>query len=136
MAMRRVLRSKLHGATVTQADLHYEGSITIPPHLMELADLVPYEAVHVWNVTNGNRLETYVITGEENSSDICINGAAAHLMNPGDTVIIGCFMYLAETELADFEPKLVFLDADNNVKALRKEVPGPRTPAQNQVLTC
>lgn len=136
MAMRRVLRSKLHGATVTQADVHYEGSITIPPHLMELAGLVPYEAVQVWNVTNGNRLETYVITGETDSRDICVNGAAAHLMNPGDTVIIGCFMYLAEEELANFEPKLVFLDEQNNVKDIRKEVPGPKRRSSSEVYTC
>ena len=136
MAMRRVLRSKLHGATVTQADLHYEGSITIPPHLMEVAGLVPYEAVQVWNVTNGNRLETYVITGETGSRDICINGAAAHLMNPGDTVIIGCFMYLAEAELVDFEPKCIFLDSENNIKELRKEIPGPRTSQNGGMLTC
>ena len=126
--MRKMLRSKLHGARITQADLHYEGSITIPPHLMEAADLQAYEAVQVWNVTNGNRLETYVITGETGSNDICINGAAAHLMNADDTVIIGCFAFFSEEQVADFEPKLVFLDEQNNIKDIRKEIPGPHTP--------
>ena len=136
MSLRRVLKSKLHGATVTQADLEYEGSITISPELMEIAGLVEYEAVQVWNITNGNRLETYVIRGESQSLDICINGAAAHLMHPGDKVIVACFMLLTEQELSDFKPKLVFLDKNNRVKAIRSEVPGPKRPNPDDCIIC
>lgn len=129
--MRKMLRSKLHGARITHADVAYEGSITIPPQLMQAADLQEFEAVQVWNVSNGNRLETYVIKGDEASRDICINGAAAHLMQPGDTVIVGCFAFFTEDALAMFEPKLVFLDEHNNIKDIRKEVPGPSTALPN-----
>lgn len=128
MAFRRVLRSKIHRATVTQADLHYEGSVTIPPDLMEAAGLVENEAVHIWNVTSGTRFETYAITGLPDSRDICINGAAAHLASPGDLVIIACFEYLESDKVATHEPKLVFVDKNNNIAELRKEVPGPQRP--------
>lgn len=123
--LRRVLRSKIHRATVTQADVHYEGSITIPPQLMKLAGLVEYEAVMVWDVTNGNRLETYAITGNTNH-EICINGAAANLVDPGDLVIIACFGYLNSDEVHQHDPKLIFVDEHNQFKELRKEVPGPQ----------
>ena len=86
--MRTVLKSKIHRATVTQADLHYEGSITIDPHLMDAADILPFEQVQVLDVDNGARLTTYAIEGERDSGQICINGAAARLVSPGDTVII------------------------------------------------
>ncbi|MCB0334145.1 MAG: aspartate 1-decarboxylase [Bdellovibrionales bacterium] len=122
---RRFLLSKIHRATVTQADLDYEGSVSLPPELMDAADLHQNEAVQIWNVTRGTRIETYAILGQTGSSDICINGAAAHLMKPGDLVIIACFGYLNEHEAAEHEPKLVFVDENNQIKELRKEVPGP-----------
>ena len=128
--MRKILRAKIHRATVTHADLHYEGSITLPPELMELSEIVTNEAVAVWNVTNGNRFETYAIEGEKDSWDISVNGAAAHLVNPGDLVIIAAYEYLTSAEVADFEPKLVFVDENNQPKELRKEVPGPRRITQ------
>lgn len=127
MAMRRkVLRSKIHRATVTHADLNYEGSVTIPPELMKSADINQYEAVQIWNVTRGTRLETYAITGEPNSTDICINGAAAHLTGAGDQVIIACFVEIDQTDLATHKPLLVFVDENNREMPTRKEVPGPK----------
>ncbi|MEZ4754116.1 MAG: aspartate 1-decarboxylase [Bdellovibrionota bacterium] len=124
--MRKILRAKIHRATVTHADLHYEGSITLPPDLMKLSGLVTNEAVAVWNVTNGNRFETYAIEGEKDSWDISVNGAAAHLTNPRDLVIIAAYEYLTSDQIVDFEPKLVFVDEHNHPKELRKEVPGPK----------
>jgi aspartate 1-decarboxylase len=127
MAMRRkVLRSKIHRATVTHADLNYEGSVTIPPELMKSADINQYEAVHIWNVTRGTRLETYAITGEPNSTDICINGAAAHLMGVGDKVIIACFVEIDQADLATHKPLLVFVNENNRQMPTREEVPGPK----------
>src|SRR6201986_3918945 len=95
--MRRTLfRSKIHRATVTQADLDYEGSVTIDATLMRAADILPYEKVHIWNRTNGARLETYALEGEAGSGVICVNGAAAHLARPGDMVIIATFAEAAD----------------------------------------
>lgn len=123
-----MLRSKIHRATVTQADLHYEGSITVPPELLELAQIKEYEAVWVWNVNQGTRFETYAIEGRPGSRDICVNGAAAHLVSPGDLVIIACFGFMTEAEAADHKPKLVFVDGQNRFKELRSEVAGPLPP--------
>lgn len=122
---RRMLRAKLHGATVTAADVEYEGSLTIPPELMELADLKEYESIEVWNLTNGNRFETYVIEGAPQSDDICVNGAAAHLAKPGDKLIIAAFAEVREDSLDQHKPILVFLK-DGNTPVVRKfEVAGP-----------
>ena len=123
--IRRMLRSKIHRATVTHADVHYEGSITVPPYLMEAAGLLDNEAVSVWNVSNGNRFETYAITGESGNNSICVNGAAAHLANPGELVIISCFVYLEDEEAQKHEPTLVFVDAKNQIRPARPERPGP-----------
>ena len=122
---RKVLLSKIHRATVTHADLDYEGSVSLPPELMDAAGLDEYEAVSIWNVTRGTRLETYAIIGETGSTDISVNGAAAHHMKPGDLVIIACFGYIDNDQVADHEPKLIFVDENNHMKELRKEVPGP-----------
>ena len=127
MTLRRLLKSKIHRATITHADLHYEGSITIPPSLLKLADINEYEVVNVWNVTSGNRLETYAIAGIKGSSDICMNGAAAHLMKPGDLVIIACFTYLNSVEVSKHKPKLVFVDENNQPKSITSEIAGPQT---------
>ena len=126
---RKFLRSKIHRATVTQADLDYEGSLTLPPNLMRAADLLPYEAVQVWNVTRGTRLETYAIEGIEGCRDICANGAAAHLIRPGDIIIVATFAYQLEhsdDELVPCEPKVVFVDAQNQMVRVGEEIPGPR----------
>jgi len=121
---RRMLKSKIHRATVTGADLHYEGSVTIDRELMEAADIIPYEAVAVWNVTNGSRLETYAIEGEPGSGVICLNGAAARLVAPKDLVIIASFVNMPEAEAQQYEPKLVFVDEQNRMLPTRKEEPG------------
>jgi aspartate 1-decarboxylase len=119
-----MLKSKIHRATVTGADLHYEGSVTIDWELMEAADIIPYEAVAVWNVTNGSRLETYAIEGEPGSGVICLNGAAARLVAPKDLVIIASFVNMPEAEAQQYEPKLVFVDGQNRMLPTRKEEPG------------
>lgn len=127
---RRIFKSKLHRATITEADLHYEGSLTIDPELMEAADILEHEEVHVWNVTNGSRLTTYAISGERGARTICLNGAAAHLGNVGDLIIIATFAEMEDTELkAGFQPKVVLLGPDNDiVEAAHIEIPGPATP--------
>ncbi|UJW34681.1 aspartate 1-decarboxylase [Saccharothrix sp. AJ9571] len=112
---RTMLKSKIHRATVTQADLHYVGSLTVDEDLMEAADLLPGEQVCIVDVTNGARLETYVIPGERGSGIIGINGAAAHLVHPGDLVIIISYAQLDNAEAAAFTPRVVFVDAGNRV---------------------
>lgn len=121
MAYRKMLKSKIHRATVTEADLDYEGSITISPELLKAANILPYEAVNVWNVTAGTRFETYAITGEAGSSELCVNGAAAHLVTPGDLVIIATFSQVLEEECAQVDPTVVFVDKYNRIKEMRAE---------------
>jgi aspartate 1-decarboxylase len=125
--MRRVLfKAKIHRAKVTQADLHYEGSVTIDANLLEAADILPYEQVHVWNVDRGTRLVTYAMRGEAGSGVICINGAAAHLMGPGDLVIIATFADYDEAEARTHKPKVVLVDAKNRIVASGvDEIAGP-----------
>jgi len=110
---RTMLKSKIHRATVTQADLHYVGSVTVDAGLMEAADLYAGEQVAIVDVTNGARLETYVITGEAGSGTIGINGAAAHLIEPGDLVILISYAMMDDREAREFRPSVVFVDADN-----------------------
>ena len=110
---RKMMRAKVHRATVTQADVDYEGSISIDRTLMDATDLLPNEAVCVWNVTNGDRFETYVVEGERDSGCICVNGAAAHLVSPGDLVIIAAFTWLEDAAARRHEPKVVFVDEQN-----------------------
>lgn len=121
---RIMLKSKIHRATVTGADLHYEGSVTIDRDLMDAADIVSYEKVAVWNVTNGNRLETYAIEGQRGSGVICLNGAAARLVAPKDLVIIASFVNMENAEAIKYKPKLVFVDEDNQMLPTRKEEAG------------
>lgn len=125
---RKFLRSKIHRATVTQADLDYEGSLTMPPNLLRAADIASYEAVQVWNVTRGTRLETYAIEGDEGSLDICANGAAAHLIRPGDVVIVATFAYQLDDKAEGLpcQPKVVFVDQSNRIIQVGQEIPGPR----------
>ena len=124
---RKMLKSKIHRATVTGADLHYEGSITIDKDLMEASDIIPYEAVCVWDVDNGNRFETYAIEGERGSGVICINGAAARMVAPRDLVIIASFVNMDNEEALLHEPKLVFVDDKNRMLPTRKEEAGQGT---------
>ncbi|MCL4158611.1 UNVERIFIED_CONTAM: hypothetical protein GTU68_040058 [Idotea baltica] len=121
-----MLSGKIHRARITMADVDYEGSITIPPELLEMSGIRVNEQVHVWNVTSGNRLETYAISGEAGSTDFCMNGAAAHLMTPGDLVIISSFADVPEELLAEHFPKIVFLDGKNRLKEIRAEVSGKK----------
>ncbi len=114
--LRKLLKSKIHRATVTDANLDYEGSIALDPVLMKEADLIEFEKVHVLDVTNGNRLETYVIKGKENSGEVCINGAAAHLVNINDLVIIASYCSLNEEELINFKPTIILVDEKNQIK--------------------
>lgn len=111
--LRTLCKSKIHRATITDANLHYEGSITIDEELMELADIVPYERVQVVNVNNGARLETYVMPGPRGKGDICLNGAAARLGHPGDIVIIISYAIMTEDEARGYKPRIVHVDANN-----------------------
>jgi len=115
--LRTMMTSKIHRATVTQADLHYVGSVTVDADLLDAADLLPGELVHIVDVTNGARLETYTIAGERGSGVIGINGAAAHLVHPGDIVILIGYGQMGTEEARTFEPHVVFVDADNRVVA-------------------
>jgi aspartate 1-decarboxylase len=122
-----MLKSKIHRAILTGADLEYEGSVTIDRDLMDAADILPYEAVCIWDVTNGSRLETYAIEGERGSGVVCVNGAAARLVAPGDLVIIASFVSLDDEEARKHEPKLVFVDERNRMVPTRKENAGQGT---------
>jgi aspartate 1-decarboxylase len=121
-----MFKSKIHRATVTHADLDYEGSVTIDSALLKAADILPHEQVHIWNVTTGTRIETYALEGRPGSGTICINGAAAHQNSPGDLVIISSFASYTEAELAEFKPTVVMVDSDNRiVNPQYQETPGP-----------
>ena len=111
--LREMMKSKIHRATVTEANLNYVGSITIDEHLMECADIWPNEKVQIVNNYNGARLETYVIPGPKHSGVICLNGAAARLVQPGDNVIIISYASMTNEEAKQYDPKIVFVDADN-----------------------
>jgi aspartate 1-decarboxylase len=108
-----MLKSKIHRATVTEANLEYEGSVTIDERLMDAADLLPYEQVQIYDCTNGSRLTTYALPGEPGSGEICINGAAAHLVKPGDTVIIASYVQVDDVEARGWEAQRVFVDGTN-----------------------
>ena len=116
--LRTMLKSKIHRATVTQADLHYVGSLTIDEDLMDAADLLPGEQVAIVDVTNGARLETYVIAGERGSGVVGINGAAAHLVHPGDTVIVISYGLMDSAEAAGYEPAVIFVDAGFHIMGM------------------
>ena len=116
--VRTMMKSKIHRARVTDSNLGYEGSITIDESLMELASIIQYEQVDIYNVTNGERFTTYAIKGERGSGTICINGAAAHKGRKGDIIIIVTYGAYQENELAAFEPKRVYVDEMNGAKQL------------------
>ena len=114
--IRTMLKGKIHRATVTEANIEYEGSVTIDRDLMQAADLLPYEQVEIWDCTNGERLTTYAIEGESGSGEICINGAAAHRVKPHDVVIIAAFCQLDDEEAQGWQAKRVFVDARNRIR--------------------
>jgi len=114
--IRTMLKSKIHRATVTEANLEYEGSVSIDRTLMDAADLLPYEQVQIYDCTNGSRLTTYAIPGEADSGEICINGAAAHLVKPGDIVIIASYVQLDDVECRGWEARRVFVDPANRAR--------------------
>jgi len=113
--MRTMLKSKIHRATCTGADVDYEGSITVDPALLEAADILPHEQVHVVDCDNGARLVTYAIEGRRGAGEVVLNGAAARLVNPGDIVIILSYQQLAESELGGYRPRLVYVDGENRI---------------------
>ncbi|RKX19516.1 MAG: aspartate 1-decarboxylase [Candidatus Zixiibacteriota bacterium] len=110
-----VYNSKIHRAVVTEANLNYEGSLTIDTDLMKAAGIAPFEKVHVLNVTNGNRLVTYAIEGEAGSGVICLNGAAAHKGQIGDIVIVICYGLMDENETSGHRPKIILVDQNNKI---------------------
>lgn len=114
---RTLLKSKIHRATVTDADLEYEGSVTVDPVLLDAADFLHHERVEIYNCTNGHRFATYVIPGEPGSGEICINGAAAHLATRGDIVILASYAEYEEAEARAHQPSLVYVDAQNRIVA-------------------
>src|SRR5258708_635649 len=120
---RFMLKSKSHRATVTEANVDYEGSLTLDQNLLHAADIIPYEEVHVWNVTRGTRFRTYAMLGEAGSGVVCANGAAALLVAPGDLVIIASFTTIEESELEEFRPKIVFVDKNKQIKPLKTQQP-------------
>lgn len=130
---RTMLGGKVHRATVTQADLHYVGSITIDQNLMRAADILEGEQVDVVDITNGARLTTYAITGEAGSGVIGINGAAAHLINPGDLVIIMSFRTVEERSVGDHAPRVVHVDERNRIVALGSDPSEPVPGAISQM---
>ena len=116
---RNIFKSKLHRVTVTEADLHYEGSCAIDLDLLEAADIVPYEMIQVYNINNGERFETYAIEGERGSGTISLNGAAARKGEPGDLVIIATFVHLDEEEVRTHKPTVVLVDEHNRIPSVK-----------------
>jgi aspartate 1-decarboxylase len=122
---RTMMKSKIHRATVTDANLHYQGSVTIDPLLLAEADILENERVEIYDVTNGNRLATYAIPGAPGKGEICLNGAAAHLVSRGDLVILATYAEYDDAEARQHRPKVVFVDA-NNRSLSPAAVAGPR----------
>jgi len=130
--LRTMLKSKIHRATVTQADLHYVGSVTVDPDLLDAADLLPGEQVAIVDITNGARLETYVIPGERGSGVIGINGAAAHLVHPGDLVILIAYGLMDAAEARLYVPIVVHVDGRNRIVTLLGSDPAAPVPGTDQ----
>lgn len=126
---RDLFKSKIHRIRVTGADVDYEGSITLDPDLMKAADILPYERVHVWNVTRGTRLETYAIRGTKGAGECILNGAAAHLNRIGDIVIVATFSVMSDADAKKHKPTVVFVDEKNHIRERRDERASKKTPA-------
>jgi aspartate 1-decarboxylase len=118
-----MLKAKIHRATVTHAELHYEGSIAIDGLLLDQSGIREYEQIHAWNIENGQRFVTYALRAEEGSGIISVNGSAAHRATPGDLIIIAAFVQLGEAELASYKPTLVYVDADNRITHTNHAIP-------------
>lgn len=114
---RMMFKSKIHRATVTSANKDYEGSLTIDADLLDAADILPYEQIHVWDVSNGARLVTYALSGARGSGEVCVNGAGAHLIKPGDLVIIATYTLMATRTARKYEPTVVLVDGENKIRA-------------------
>jgi aspartate 1-decarboxylase len=112
-----MFKSKIHRATVTSANKDYEGSLTIDADLLDAADILPYEQIHVWDVSNGARLVTYALSGARGSGEVCVNGAGAHLIKPGDLVIIATYTLMATRTARKYEPTVVLVDGENKIRA-------------------
>jgi aspartate 1-decarboxylase len=112
---RLMFKSKIHRATVTAANLNYEGSLTVDPDLLAAADILPYEQIHVWDVSNGARLVTYALPGVRGSGEVCVNGAGAHLIKPGDLVIVATYTLMTGRKARKYEPTVVFVDGANRI---------------------
>ena len=123
---RIMLKSKLHRVTVTQSELHYEGSCAIDENLLDAADIKEYQQIEIWNVDNGERFTTYAISAERGSGTISVNGAAARKASPGDLLIIATFASYNEIELARFQPDLVYVDAKNRIVNQSNQIPVQR----------
>lgn len=119
---RIMLKSKIHRATLTDANLNYEGSITIDEDLMEAADILAFEQVQIYDINNGNRFETYVIKGKRGSGTICVNGAAARLVAKGDLIIIASYFNVDEKEAEVHKPKLIYVDENNDILAEKRNL--------------
>lgn len=113
---RSMLKSKIHRATVTEANLDYEGSLTVDADLLNAADIVPFEEIHVWNVSSGTRLTTYAMPGARGTGTVCVNGAGAHLIRPGDLVIIATYFWLENRKAHKHEPTIILVDEWNRIK--------------------
>lgn len=111
--LRNLLKAKIHRAVVTRADLNYEGSISIDQDLLDASEIVPFEAIHVWNINTGARLETYALPAERGSGEICLNGAAARCVQVGDLVIIAAFCHVEEKDILRHKPRIVLVDEAN-----------------------
>lgn len=118
-----MLKAKIHRATVTHAELHYEGSIAIDGLLLDAAGIREYEQIHAWNVDNGQRFVTYALRAEEGSGIISVNGSAARSVQTGDLIIIAAFVGLEQAELEAFQPTLVYVDADNRISHTNRSIP-------------
>jgi aspartate 1-decarboxylase len=126
-----MLRAKIHRIAVTQCDVAYEGSLTLDPELMRQADMVPYEKVEIYDVDNASRFATYLIKGEPGSGECCVNGAAAHLVNVGDLLILASYTTVADSDIADHKPRVVLVGEGNRVKTVKQhEEAGVRIEAR------
>ena len=115
--LRCMFKSKIHRATVTEADVDYEGSVTIDRDLLEAADMLPGEEVHVWDLDNGHRLVSYILEGPSGTGTVCMNGAAAHLVHPGHRVILATFAHMDEEEIRAHRPRVVLVDEHNRIRS-------------------
>jgi aspartate 1-decarboxylase len=127
---RLMFKSKIHRATVTAANRDYEGSLTIDADLLDAADILPYEQIHVWDVTNGARLVTYALPGARGSGEVCVNGAGAHLVKPGDLVIVATYTMISTRQARKYQPTVVFVDGANK---MREAEPGELVAAAVEV---